>query len=65
MVVSTVCPGGQKRVNCPPQLCNYAGCPGQPQEGLKCVIQSCGQCGVKFVNTTTGQDVDCGPGKIG
>ena len=58
-----VCPPGQKHVNCPAQLCNYAGCPDKPQESLRCVVESCGKCSVKFINKTTGQTVKCGPGK--
>ena len=57
------CPPGEEHVDCPAQLCNYAGCPGHPQESLKCMVESCGRCGVKFVNTATGETVDCGPGK--
>ena len=59
-----MCPPGQKHVNCPAQLCNYAGCPDQPQESLRCVVESCGKCGVKFINKTTGETVKCGPGKF-
>ncbi|XP_078349655.1 thyroglobulin-like isoform X1 [Oculina patagonica] len=54
------CPAGQKHVNCPAQLCNYVGCPDQPQENLRCVVESCGKCSVKFINKTTGQTVKCG-----
>ena len=50
-------------MNCPAQLCNYVGCPDQPQESLRCVVESCGKCSVKFVNKTSGETVDCGPGK--
>ncbi|KAJ7356063.1 Nidogen-2 [Desmophyllum pertusum] len=54
------CPPDQKHVNCPAQLCNYAGCPDRPQESLRCVVESCGKCSVKFINKTTGQTVTCG-----
>ncbi|XP_068730483.1 thyroglobulin-like isoform X2 [Montipora capricornis] len=59
--VQPECPPGEEHVDCPAQLCNYVGCPGHPQESLKCMVESCGRCGVKFVNTTTGETVDCGP----
>lgn len=59
--VQPLCPVGQDNVNCPSQLCNYAGCPDKPQENLKCLVESCGKCGVKFINKTTGETVDCGP----
>lgn len=62
LILSIVCPVGQDNVNCPSQLCNYAGCPDKPQENLKCLVESCGKCGVKFINKTTGETVDCGPG---
>ncbi|KAJ7356053.1 hypothetical protein OS493_026976, partial [Desmophyllum pertusum] len=39
----------KKHVNCPTQLCNYAGCPDRPQESLRCVVESCGKCSVKFI----------------
>nr|XP_058947870.1 thyroglobulin-like isoform X2 [Pocillopora verrucosa] len=56
-----MCPSGQQHVDCPAQLCNYAGCPDKPQESLRCVVESCGKCSVKFINKTTGQTVNCGP----
>ncbi|KAM7443673.1 hypothetical protein ABFA07_007562 [Porites harrisoni] len=59
--VEPMCPPGQEHVNCPAQLCNYVGCPDQPQESLRCVVESCGKCSVKFVNKTSGETVDCGP----
>ncbi|XP_022787386.1 uncharacterized protein LOC111327458 [Stylophora pistillata] len=56
-----MCPPGQQHVDCSAQLCNYAGCPDKPQESLRCVVESCGKCSMKFINKTTGQTVKCGP----